>query len=211
MSSLPVDPHLYLAYLGIMIVMAFTPGPANVFAIATGMQRGKMAALQAVIGMNIATLTWFGAASLGLGTLVRTFPSAFKLIAIAGAAYVAWLGIKSLLKAIKPAEVSLDNIDASSKRRAIADGFMVQIANPKAILFFTAVLPPFLALDKPIGPQLALFATATIGFDVIAMSCYGVGGAVIARWMTKPSFRRGFDIAVGVLLLLAAVLIASRL
>ena len=211
MSSLPVDPHLYLAYLGIMIVMAFTPGPANVFAIATGMQRGKMAALQAVVGMNIATLTWFGAASLGLGTLVRTFPAAFKLIAIAGAAYVAWLGIKSLLKAIKPAKVSLDNVDATSKRRAIVDGFMVQIANPKAILFFTAVLPPFLALDKPIGPQLALFATATIGFDVIAMSCYGVGGAVIARWMTKPSFRRGFDIAVGVLLLLAAVLITSRL
>lgn len=211
MNNLPVDPQLYMAYLGVMAVMAFTPGPANVFAIATGMQRGKAAALQGVIGMNLATLTWFAAASLGLGALVQTFPQAFKLIAIGGALYVAWLGLKSLMKAFKPAAITLSDSAPPSQRRAIVDGFMVQIANPKAILFFTAVLPPFLALNKPMAPQLSLFAAGTIGFDVIAMSSYGLGGAAIARWMVKPSFQRGFDIAVGVLLLLAAVLITSRL
>ncbi|WP_242912521.1 LysE family translocator [Brevundimonas pishanensis] len=210
MSNLPVDPHLYVTYLGAMAVMAFTPGPANVFAIATGMQRGKLAALWAVLGMNLATLTWFGAAALGLGALVKAFPAAFKLIAIGGALYVAWLGIKSLIKAFNPIG-GLSKAVLSKTRSPVLDGFLVQIANPKAILFFTAVLPPFLSLDRPIGPQLMLLGAGTIGFDVIAMCCYGLGGAAIARMMQKPSFRRGFDIAVGVLLLLAAGLIAARL
>lgn len=211
MSALPVDPHLYLAYLGAMAVMAFTPGPANVFAIATGMQRGKVAALQAVAGMNVATLTWFAAAALGLGALVKAFPEAFRLIAIGGALYIGWLGVKSLLKAWKSAPETVASAQVSTRRSAVADGFMVQIANPKAILFFTAVLPPFLALDRPIGPQLALFAVGTIGLDVIAMCCYGLGGAAIAGLMMRPAFRRGFDTAVGLLLLVAAALIASRL
>lgn len=211
MSALPVDPHLYMAYLGAMAVMAFTPGPANVFAIATGMQRGKRAALLAIAGMNMATLTWFGAAALGLGALVKAFPAAFKVIAVAGALYVAWLGVKSLLKAMKVDEASLASATREKQRSPVVDGFMVQIANPKAILFFTAVLPPFLDLARPVGAQLVLFGAGTIGFDVIAMCCYGLGGAAIARMMMRPAFRRGFDIAVGVLLLLAAALIATRL
>lgn len=211
MSSLPVDPHLYVAYLGAMAVMAFTPGPANVFAIATGMQRGKGAALLAVAGMNLATLTWFGAAALGLGAMVKAFPAVFKVIAVGGAIYVAWLGLKSLWKALKPEAGNLAAAHLDRKRSPVFDGFLVQIANPKAILFFTAVLPPFLDLARPIGAQLVLFGAGTIGFDIIAMCCYGLGGAAIARMMVKPAFRRGFDIAVGVLLLLAAGLIASRL
>ncbi|WP_292052750.1 MULTISPECIES: LysE family translocator [unclassified Brevundimonas] len=211
MTSLPVDPHLYVAYLGAMAVMAFTPGPANVFAIATGMQRGKGAALLAVAGMNLATLTWFGAAALGLGAMVKAFPAVFKIIAVGGAVYVAWLGLKSLLKALKPENGNLAAARLDQKRSPVFDGFLVQIANPKAILFFTAVLPPFLDLARPIGAQLVLFGAGTIGFDIIAMCCYGLGGAAIARMMVKPAFRRGFDIAVGVLLLLAAGLIASRL
>ena len=87
----------------------------------------------------------------------------------------------------------------------------VQIANPKAILFFTAVLPPFLDINRPLAPQLALFAVTTVGMDGLSMCAYGLGGAALARQMTAPRFRKGFGIVVGCLLLLAAVLIVSRL
>ena len=96
MAALPVDPHLYLAFLGVMAVMAVTPGPANIFAVATGMEKGKAAALTAVLGLNTATLGWVGAAALGLGALVIAFPQVFRVIAVLGALYVAWLGIKAL-------------------------------------------------------------------------------------------------------------------
>ena len=212
MTALPVDPHLYLVFLGVMAVMAVTPGPANLFAIATGMERGKKAVLIAVVGMNAATLVWFGAAALGLGALVTAFPEVFRWVAVAGAAYVAWLGVSSIRSALRPAvsEVSTEG-RTHLRRPAFVDGFLVQIANPKAILFFTAVLPPFLDIHRPAAPQLALFAVAVIGMDVLTMSAYGLSGAALARRMSEPRFRRGFGVFVGFLLLIAAALIVSRL
>ena len=207
--DLPIDPARYVAFLGVMAVMAVTPGPANLFAIATGAQRGKAAALIGVVGMNCATLVWFAAAALGLGALILAVPQVFHLLAYGGAAYIAWLGIKSLRGAFqKDAEPGHGTFKLG--KSAFVDGFTVQIANPKAILFFTAVLPPFLDPSRPLPAQLAAFACATLTLDIAAMSAYGLGGAAIASRMTEPQFRRGFSICVGILLLSAATLMATK-
>lgn len=209
MIPLPVDPTRFAAFLGVMAVMAVTPGPANVFAIATGAQRGKAAALTAVAGMNLATLVWFAAAALGLGWIILAFPRIFRMVALAGAAYVAWLGLKSLLAA-RRGDGGLAPMSFKPGRSAFRDGFTVQISNPKAVLFFTAVLPPFLDPARPLSLQLMAFACATIGFDLISMSTYGLGGAALAARMDEPGFRRVFQAGVGLLLLAAAALMAVR-
>ena len=209
MSGLPVDPHLYSTFLGVMAVMAITPGPANLFAVATGVEKGRASALVGVVGMNSATLVWFAAAALGLGALVKAFPEAFRLIAVLGAVYVAWLGLKALRGAFSTA-ADPDRIVVRRGRSAFVDGFAVQIANPKAILFFTAVLPPFLDVGRPVVPQLILFAAAVIGMDMLSMSAYALSGAALSRRMQRPGFRRGFGVFVGLLLLTAAVLIVAR-
>lgn len=210
MTTLPVDPARYATFLGVMAVMAITPGPANIFAIATGAEKGKAAALVGVAGMNSASLVWFAAAALGLGGLILAFPEAFRLIAYAGAAYVAWLGLKSILGSFKAADGAPATPALRPGSSAFRDGFAVQISNPKALLFFTAVLPPFLDPHRPLPAQLTAFAAATIGFDVISMSAYGLGGAALAQRMNEPRFRAGFQIAVGVLLITAASLMALR-
>ena len=209
--SFPVDPQRYIAFLGVMTVLAWTPGPANLFAVATGMQRGKTAALVAMAGMNLGTLVWFGAAALGLGALIKGYPTVFHWLAYAGAAYVAWLGLQSLRGAIKAqAGAGPSHVLVRADRPAFADGFVVQVANPKALLFFVAVLPPFLDVARPAAPQLAMFAAGTVGMDMISMSAYGLGGAALATRMAEPRFRRGFSLAVGLLLLTAAALILMR-
>ncbi|MEH6665199.1 MAG: LysE family translocator [Brevundimonas sp.] len=210
MNALPVDPHLYLTFLGVMAVMAMTPGPANVFAVATGMQKGRASVFMAVAGMNAATLVWFSAAALGLGALVKAFPQAFRVLAVGGALYVAWLGIKAIRGAFRTA-AEPSEVPVRKGRSALVDGFTVQIANPKAILFFTAVLPPFLDVNRAAAPQLALFACATIGMDVITMTAYGMGGSALKARMTDPRFQRNFGFLVGGLLLLASILILLRL
>jgi threonine/homoserine/homoserine lactone efflux protein len=207
--TFPVDMHLFVLFLGVMAVMAVTPGPANVFAIATGIQRGPRAALEGVAGMNAATLVWFGAAALGLATLVKAYPQAFRILAIVGGVYVAWLGLKSLWAGLSSEGKALA-VQARMGVSSFRDGFAVQIANPKAILFFTAVLPPFLDPARPAGAQLAAFAAVTIGMDVLAMSGYALAGASLARGFERESFRRGFEIVVGLLLLTAAALILLR-
>ncbi|KQS55146.1 lysine transporter LysE [Brevundimonas sp. Leaf363] len=214
---MPVDPHLYLTFLAVMSVMAVTPGPANLFAIAAGVERGRRKALLGVLGMNLATLVWFCAAALGLGALVSAFPGVFRIVAVLGAAYVAWLGLKAFHSALKPAArapavIATDPAPSvRGARTALMDGFMVQIANPKAVLFFTAVLPPFIDVARPVAPQLGLFAVAMIGLDALSMSAYALSGAALARRMTEPRFRRIFGVFTGVLLLSAAVMIVLRI
>ena len=208
---LPVDPSRFSAFVAAMAVLAITPGPANVFAVATGMQRGKAAALAGVAGMTCATLVWFAAAALGLGALIAAFPAVFHWVAIGGGLYVAWLGTKALWRAWKGDVLAIETVTAArGKRGAFVDGFAVQIANPKAVLFFTAVLPPFLDIARPVAPQLAMFGAATIGFDLIAMNAYGLGGVALSRFMNEPRFRRGFEAFVGLLLLTASGLILHR-
>ena len=210
--TLPVDPARYSAFLVTMFVMAITPGPANLFAIATGMQKGKGAALLGVAGMNVATLVWFACSALGLGALIIAFPKAFHVLALTGAAYLVWLGFKSIRSGVqdKGGEGEGSHRTFRMGRSAFRDGFAVQIANPKILLFFTAVLPPFIDVQRPLVPQLVMFAAATIGMDLISMSSYGLGGAALASRMNEPGFRKGFAILVGVLLITAAGLIVSR-
>ena len=209
--TLPVDPHLYLAFLGVMLVMAWTPGPANLFSVATGMQKGKRAALVGMVGLNTGTLVWFVAAALGLSALIAAYPEVFRWLGYAGAVYVGWLGVQSLRGALRAqGDAGPSHVMVRPGRSAFRDGFVVQLTNPKALLFFVAVLPPFLDVSRPSGPQMAMFAVALIGMDVIAMSAYGVGGAALSRRMTSPRFRRGFSLAVGLLLLTAAGLILLR-
>jgi threonine/homoserine/homoserine lactone efflux protein len=204
----PVDPHRYLTFLGVMALLAMTPGPANLFAVATGVRDGKAAALLGAVGMNAASLVWFGAAALGLGALVAAFPDQFRWIAIAGGLYVAWLGIQAIRGAgHAPGDPGKAHL---TRRGPLVDGFMVQIANPKAVLFFTAVLPPFLDPARPPVPQLVLFAIAMIGLDVITMSAYGLSGAALTRRMTEPRFARAFGWISGSLLLIAAAMIVFR-
>jgi threonine/homoserine/homoserine lactone efflux protein len=207
--SLPVDPHLYALFLGVMAVVAVTPGPANVFAIASGVQRGPRTALVSVAGMNAATLVWFAAAALGLAALVRAFPEAFRLLSVVGALYVAWLGARAVWAGLA-GEAAPPESRARMGGSAFLDGFAVQIANPKAVLFFTAVLPPFIDPARPTAAQLAAFAAATIGMDVVAMSGYALAGAALMRGFEDARFRRGFSIGVGALLLLAAAMILLR-
>jgi threonine/homoserine/homoserine lactone efflux protein len=208
--TLPVDPSRYAAFLGAMAILAATPGPSNLFAIANGMSRGKRAVLIGVAGMNTATLIWYAAAALGLGALALAFPRAVKALIVLGALYLVWLAYKAV-KSGFATEGGLSHVAIHAGRSADWDSFLVQITNPKILLFFGAVLPPFLDFKKPLVPQFLLFAAATVILDVIATTAYGFGGAALSRRMAEPGFRRGFGIAVAAVLLAAAGLIVSRL
>jgi threonine/homoserine/homoserine lactone efflux protein len=207
--TLPVDPARYAAFLGAMAILAATPGPSNLFAIANGMSRGRKAVLLGVAGMNTATLIWYAAAALGLGALALAFPKAVKALIVLGAGYLVWLAYKAIRNGFAR-EGGLGHAAIHAGRSAYWDSFLVQMTNPKILLFFGAVLPPFLDFKKPLLPQFLLFAAATVFLDVTATTAYGFGGAALSRRMAEPRFRRGFGIAVAAVLLAAAGLIVSR-
>jgi threonine/homoserine/homoserine lactone efflux protein len=202
----PVDLARYLAYVGVLVV---PPGPAILFAIATGARRGREAVFPAVVGMNLASVIWLSAAGLGLSALALTFPTVFRTLAWLGAAYVAWLGLSAVLSACREDDAEAEAV-ALRGRSALRDGFMVQISNPKALLFITVILPPFIDPGRPIIGQILVFAATGIALDVMSMTAYGYGGAALAARMAKPRFRGAFSLFTGALLITAALLIALR-
>lgn len=213
--TLPVDPQLYLVFLGAMAVMAMMPGPAVLYAVAQGVDRGRRAVFEGVAGINTAMVVWFTGAALGLSAVFAAYPAVFRWLAVVGALYVAWLGVQSLVGALKR-DPEVESPQGSRPVRPVraspfAGGFAVQIANPKVLLFFTAVLPPFVDAERAVGPQLLLFALGTLTLDIAFMTAYGLGGAALTERMTRPGFRRGFGLFTGALLLVVAVLILLRL
>ena len=166
--SFPVDPSRFFAFVGIMAVLAVTPGPANVFQMALGAQRGARAAMLSMAGMNLATLTWFTVAALGLGVVAERLPGLFQLLTFVGVAYLIGLAAQALAKAVRAEDPSRELKPAARPgAHALRQGFLVQIANPKIMLFFGAIVPPFLDLHRPLVPQLLVFAAVTVSFDVI--------------------------------------------
>jgi arginine exporter protein ArgO len=95
MVDWPVAPAVYGSYLVLAASMAVAPGPANLFALATGLEKGTRAGLIGVLGMNTGSLVWFVAAAVGLGALMSQFPGVFGILAIIGGLYLAWLGFKA--------------------------------------------------------------------------------------------------------------------
>lgn len=207
----PVDPSRFFAFMGIMAVLAVTPGPANVFQMALGAQRGARAAMLSMVGMNLATLTWFTVAAFGLGVVAQRLPGLFQVLTFVGVAYLIGLAAQALAKAFRAEDPSRElKPVANPGAHALRQGFLVQIANPKIMLFFGAIVPPFLDLHRPLPPQLVVFAVVTIAFDVTTMSAYGLGGAALATRMTEPRFARLFAAFTGLLLLTAAALALLR-
>lgn len=203
-----VDPALYAAYLGVTVLMVVTPGPANLFSIAVGASRGRRAVLAAVLGMNLGTVIWLTAAGLGLAAVALATPGLFRIMALAGGAYLAWIGGRTLLAALRGG-ASAPHMTRAVGRRAFRDGMMVQVSNPKALLHILVILPPFLDPSRPVGPQLAVLGATGVALDLVVMTAYGFSGAALARRMTADRFQRGFAVASGLLFLVIAALVVT--
>ena len=206
----PVTPDKYLAFMTIMVAMSIMPGPAMLYAAAAGMSRGFKGALLAALGMNMAAAVWFVASAFGLIVLAAAVPWLFRIAGWLGVGYILFLGIDAIRGALK-AEAAAPRALKAAGGRLLRDGFVVQITNPKAVLFFTAVLPPFVELHRPVGPQMAAFAMGLFASDGAVMLLYGALGAGFSHKMQEPRFRRLFGLFVGLVLILVAALMVTRL
>ena len=206
--SPPVDPQRFGLFLAVMTVLAFTPGPAVLFSIANGAHRGARGVGLGVAGISAGSLVWFAGAALGLGALMAATPWLFGALAWFGVGYLVWLGGGKLLAGLRDRAHGPEGARLRPGRAAFADGFAVQVANPKMVLFFSGVLPPFLDLHRPLPPQLAAFAVAAVGVDAVGLGLYGLGGAALAERLRSRRGARVFAVISGALLLAAAALIA---
>ena len=161
------------------IVLCITPGPAVLFVLSQALGRGPAKSLWGSAGILAANAGCFALSATSLGAIIIASYRLFRIIKWLGAAYVICLGVQSLRarrSILKPFQQR--SSDAPNWRTGL-DGFLLQGANPKALLFFTAILPQFTDARHPIAPQLLILGATSLLVEFTVLTGYGrLAGAV---------------------------------
>jgi homoserine/homoserine lactone efflux protein len=152
------------------VLLAFSPGPAVFLVVSEGMRGGFRNAARAAIGTLTGNAVYFVASAAGIGALLLSSPRAFRVITWFGAAYLALIGLKMLFAPAAP--VAADETPAPGLR-PWRKGVLTQLANPKAIVFFTALLPQFIDPHLPMAPQFLILGVISISLELPVLLLYG--------------------------------------
>ena len=140
--------HL-LAFALLSAALIVIPGPNVLFVISRALQLGRAAGLAAVVGGLIGVYVQVIAVALGIGALVERSVAVFTVIKLAGAAYLVYLGVQAVRHRRSLAAALEARVAAKTTGAMLRDGFAVGVSNPKAIVFFAAVLPQFADRGRP--------------------------------------------------------------
>lgn len=199
-----------LAFAGVALLCVATPGPTTLLALSNGSRFGFRAALPGMAGAVASDFLLMAAAAAGLSTLLAASASAFAVVKWAGVAYLAYLGVRMLqtrtaLSPLQPA-TALDIKPTSCA--LFLRSFLVAVTNPKAYLFFAALLPQFIDPAQPQAAQYTVLALIFGSLDLVTMAAYAVAGARATRLFDAPSTRNWIDRGCGAMLLLLATALA---
>jgi homoserine/homoserine lactone efflux protein len=163
--------EVFLLYLAAWTLLALSPGPAVFFTMGLATRHGMRGAVAGTVGISIGHVFVFGSVALGLVALLASFSGAMLFIRIAGALYLIYLGAKMLLG--RRAETPAAAAPAPPAHGGLVlQGMLVQITNPKLLLFVLAFLPQFIRPDYPLLLQLGIMLAVTIVIDAIALLAY---------------------------------------
>ena len=171
MTSLSIlTTHGLLLFIGAELIFSLTPGPTVMMISAYGFKGGLRDALAAIAGTQTGNTLWYVICVTGLGALVTASPNLFHAIRLAGAAYLVFLGLSAIWKSFHAAP---DAHGPKLMGKPYIQATLTQMGNPKAILFFGAIVPQFLDTNGPLIPQyLIMFVVTFIGESII-LTAYG--------------------------------------
>lgn len=178
----------FLAFLIAGTILAVTPGPGVIYVVTRTLSRGRQAGLASVAGIALGNLANATAASLGLAVLLAASATAFAVMKLAGAAYLVFLGVKSLRA--KPVVEIPTATDRAPHLRLFADGFLVALLNPKTALFFAALLPQFINPQAPALAQSLVLACVFVAIAACTDTIYVLAAAALAPKFTATSASR---------------------
>jgi threonine/homoserine/homoserine lactone efflux protein len=184
-SDVPTGLALFVAAALVLLV---TPGPAVLYIVTRSLDQGRRAGLVSVLGVHLGTLVHIAAAAAGLSALLATSATAFGVVKYLGAAYLVVLGVRRLLDRTPPA--ARDHDDGRRLRRALVDGIVVNVLNPKTALFFLAFLPQFVDVSRAdVGVQILGLGLIFVVLGLVTDGLYAVSAGAAAQWLRgNPRF-----------------------
>ncbi|MSO69492.1 MAG: LysE family translocator [Alphaproteobacteria bacterium] len=206
---MPLDLTLYIGFLVAAALIVVFPGPDTMLILRYTMSGGRRVGFTTLGGVQLGILGHITAAVLGLSVLIVSVPIAFKAVAIAGAAYLAFLGVQSIRAGSLrlPAEAQTGAL-AITYRRAIRDAIITNLLNPKVIMLFVALMPNFVAPTRASVPlQLALLGITLIVINVAWQTGLVLAADRLRRWLARLSVQRAMAMVTGIVFIAFAALL----
>jgi threonine/homoserine/homoserine lactone efflux protein len=181
--------HL-LGFALVSLLLIVVPGPGVLFVVGRALAHGRRTALATACGHAAGNYVVAACVAVGLGTLLQRSDQVFVIIKVAGALYLIWLGIhairhrKSLAAAFAAVSVPQD------AWRALRDGVVVGITNPKGYILFGAILPQF--VDRAAGhvpAQMLVLALVSVMIGAISDCCWGFAASAVRTWFAQSPRR----------------------
>lgn len=213
-------PELLLPFLGVVAVLTVTPGPDMLLVVRNGLTFGGHAAWITGLGCCLGISIHATLAVLGLSAIIKASVTAYAVVKIAGAGYLAYLGLRMLIEAImspdmadehdppriRPARTGPASPPASTA--AFRQGLFTNLLNPKIALIFLSLLPQFVAADEPRMRTTATLAAVFLGMAVLWWRAFTLAIGPISRVLNARRARRLIDGAAGVVLLTISARVA---
>ena len=186
-------------------ILCLTPGPAVLLVVAQALTRGTAASVWATLGILTGNALYFALSATGLGAVLLASHEVFSLVRWLGAAYLIWLGVRAFMgRRATPSLASAPTV-AAGRRRTFVNGFVLQAANPRALLFFVALLPQFIEPTGQVAPQVLVLAVTSVVIELVVLVAYGAAAGRFHALAVNPCVARLADRLAGTMLVTAGV------
>ena len=176
----------YFAYLLAALALALVPGPTVTVIIANSLKHGTRAGLMNVLGTQVGVMIWLAIAALGLGAAIQVMGVWFVVLRYAGAAYLIWLAIK-LFRSKGDLAVAVDR--ARPRGSFFLQGFMVIMSNPKMLVLFGALIPPFIPAGSDVVRSTLLLGASFMVIAAIGDTSYALAAGKAGGWLSQSRIR----------------------
>lgn len=159
-------------------VLCLIPGPAVLYVVSVALGRGVRPGIGASLGILAGNSLYFALSATGVAAVIVASSGLFHALKMVGAAYLVWLGARMLLA--RHGETVATAVVATTARKTFLRGFLVQTANPKALIFFVALLPQFIDPRASVGWQILVLGVSSVLIEFLVLGAYALA-AVRAR------------------------------
>ena len=193
MNFLPSLP-IFLAYTGASILLFATPGPDMSLFLSRTIGAGRTAGIASAVGSNVGCIVHTLLAAFGISALVAASQTGFLVLKIVGAGYLLWLAVDAIRHG-SSLNVAAKQSAAVSTARSFALGVMVNLTNPKVVIFFITFLPQFITAGDPfIRQKLLFFGLYFVALNIpLSIITVLIAERLVAWLKARPKVLRGID------------------
>jgi homoserine/homoserine lactone efflux protein len=178
--------EVWLAFIGAAILIAVSPGPGAIQSMATGLSHGVRRGYWSIFGLETGLMLQLTLVAVGLGATVASSIVAFNVIKWVGVAYLGYLAVRQWRAVTTDLREQLGASVDGARLSLVVRGFLINVTNPKGLVFLLAVLPQFVVPTAPLLPQYLTIAATMVAVDLVVMGLYTGLAVRLVSWLHTP-------------------------